>query len=226
MSGWNIDNNDLLALLEAHQELNRMIASSTTTFEKGAYIYMSEDQPANVYFILKGKVRLGAFMGEDKDVIHDILTEGDMFNESALTNGTVKNEYALAMDDVTLAVVSKDLMTDIYVKFPEFNMFMMKAISEKIDEKQSRLESLVFKNSRTRIIEFLINQVHKKGQRVGYEWVLRNFYTHQDIANLTSTSRQSVTTILNELREKNIIQFDRKRMLVRDLSLLIAQINM
>ncbi len=225
MSGWNTDKNDLLALLETHQELNRMIASSTSSLEKGAYIYMPEDLPTNIYFILKGKVRLGAFMGEDKDVIHDILTEGDMFNESALTNISSKNEYAMAMDDVTLAVVSKDLMADIYAKYPEFNMFMMKAISEKIDEKQARLESLVFKNSRTRIIEFLINHVHKKGQRVGYEWVLRNFYTHQDIANLTSTSRQSVTTILNELRDKNIIQFDRKRMLIRDLNLLLAQIN-
>ena len=66
-------------------------------------------------------------------------------------------------------------------------------------------------------IEFIINELDKNGQRVGYEWVLRNFITHQEIANLTATSRQTVTTLLNDLRNENIIAFNRKRLLIRDL---------
>lgn len=58
--------------------------------------------------------------------------------------------------------------------------------------------------------------IEKKGQRIGYEWVVRNFITHQEIANLTATSRQSVTTLLNELRNDGILTFDRKRLLIRD----------
>ena len=92
-------------------------------------------------------------------------------------------------------------------------------------EMEDRLESLVFKDSKTRIIEFLLLSIHKSGQRVGYEYVLRNFITHQDIANLTSTSRQTVTMVLNNLRNENIIQFDRKRLLVRDLEKLKSLIN-
>ena len=56
----------------------------------------------------------------------------------------------------------------------------------------------------------------KRGQRVGYEWVVRKFITHQEIANLTATSRQTVTTVLNELRSKNLLTFNRKRLLIRD----------
>ncbi|MEM9857049.1 MAG: helix-turn-helix domain-containing protein [Bacteroidota bacterium] len=41
--------------------------------------------------------------------------------------------------------------------------------------------------------------------------------THKDIANLTGTSRQTVTTILNELKESNLIYFDRRKILIRDL---------
>jgi len=90
---------------------------------------------------------------------------------------------------------------------------------------ESRLESLVFKDSRSRIVEFLTNLVAKKGQRVGYEWVIRNFITHQEIANLTATSRQTVTTVLNDLRTKNLLTFNRKRLLVRDLEALKAEIR-
>jgi CRP-like cAMP-binding protein len=85
---------------------------------------------------------------------------------------------------------------------------------------ENRLQSLVFKDSRTRIIDYLVSLVHKKGQRVGYEMLVRKFLTHQEIANLTATSRQTVTTVLNELRNKDILTFDRKRLLVRDMEAL------
>jgi CRP/FNR family transcriptional regulator, cyclic AMP receptor protein len=49
--------------------------------------------------------------------------------------------------------------------------------------------------------------------------------THQEIANLTATSRQTVTTILNELRNHNILTFDRKRMLIRDMDRLKSELN-
>ena len=61
------------------------------------------------------------------------------------------------------------------------------------------LESLVFRDSRSRIVEFLVELTRSRGQRVGYEWVVRKPITHQEIANLTATSRQTVTTTLNDL---------------------------
>ena len=69
-------------------------------------------------------------------------------------------------------------------------------------------------------VEFLENLAKKKGQRIGYEMLVRKFLTHQEIANLTATSRQTVTTVLNELRTKNILTFNRQRLLIRDMELL------
>jgi CRP-like cAMP-binding protein len=96
----------------------------------------------------------------------------------------------------------------------------MRTMGSRMLEMENRLQSLVFKDSRTRIIDYLVSLVHKKGQRVGYEMLVRKFLTHQEIANLTATSRQTVTTVLNELRNKDILTFDRKRLLVRDMEAL------
>ena len=93
----------------------------------------------------------------------------------------------------------------------------MKIMGSRMLEMEQRLESLVFKDSRTRIIEFLHELGEKKGQRVGYEMLVRKFMTHQEIANLTATSRQTVTTVLNELRNRNLLTFNRKRLLIRDM---------
>ena len=47
--------------------------------------------------------------------------------------------------------------------------------------------------------------------------MIPNHLKHQDIASLTGTSRQTVTTILNDLKEKNVINFNRRKILIRDL---------
>jgi CRP-like cAMP-binding protein len=107
----------------------------------------------------------------------------------------------------------------------EVNLFFMRMFAARQLEMERRLESLVFRDSRSRIVEYLVSLVKNKGQRVGYEWVVRQFITHQEIANLTATSRQTVTTTLNDLRFKKLITFNRSRLLVRDLEKLQAEVK-
>ena len=52
--------------------------------------------------------------------------------------------------------------------------------------------------------------------------LLKHSLTHQDIANITCTSRQTVTLVLNDLRKENLIYFNRGRILVRDMENLKA----
>jgi len=66
-------------------------------------------------------------------------------------------------------------------------------------------------------VEFIREMAEERGQKVGFETMVKNRLTHQDMANLTGTSRQTVTTILNELRDKNLINFDRRKILIRDM---------
>jgi CRP-like cAMP-binding protein len=61
----------------------------------------------------------------------------------------------------------------------------------------------------------------ERGVKYADEIQLNHSLTHQDIANLTATSRQTVTSILNELKEDEIIKFDRQTILVHDIEKLI-----
>jgi CRP-like cAMP-binding protein len=82
---------------------------------------------------------------------------------------------------------------------------------------ERKVRDLVFKDARTRIVDFIREMAQENGKPVGDEILIRHVFTHQDIANLTASSRQVVTTVLNELREQNLINFERKRILVRDI---------
>jgi CRP-like cAMP-binding protein len=97
------------------------------------------------------------------------------------------------------------------------NLKIIKLIGIRIKKLERRIDSLVFKDARTRIVEFLKEMAIEKGQKVGFEVMFKNYLTHKDIASLTGTSRQTVTTVLNELKDKNLINFDRRRFLIRDI---------
>ena len=102
----------------------------------------------------------------------------------------------------------------------EFNLKVVENLGKKIHKIESRLESLVFHDARTRIVEFIKENANNFGRKVGYEMLLKHSLTQQDIANFTGTSRQTVTSVLNDLRNSNQIYFKRKSILIRDLSTL------
>ena len=83
---------------------------------------------------------------------------------------------------------------------------------------EDRFESLVFKDARERIIDFLKDNAKTNGRKVGLEMLIKHSLTQQDIANYTGTSRQTVTYVLNDLKRQNQIYFKRKSILIRDIS--------
>lgn len=208
---------DLNSLLTNSPNLQKEFAQRIKIVAKGEYIYIPDENLDAIYFVLKGKIKVGTFNDQDKEVITAILVEGDVFSELTLLGQGKRKDFAIASEESQIVSFKQDEINQMMKKFPELSILMMKIVGNRTFEIQDRLESLVFKDSKSRILEYIIKNVEKKGQRIGYEWVLRNYLTHQDIASLTSTSRQSVTMILNDLRNENIIQFDRKRLLIRDL---------
>jgi len=213
---WHLENVDLHALfcpialseLKTHPE--------PKIYQKGEFIYFPDDKTTKVYFVETGRVKIGSYSTDGKEIIKAILHTGEVFGEMGLIGQRTYNEFSKAMENTKICVMDIHDMRELMRQNKDFSLQITQVIGNKLVRTQRRLESLIFKDARSRIIEFLRDLALQKGQKVGYELVVRQFFTHQDIANLTGTSRQTVTTILNELRADNMIYFDRKKLLVRD----------
>ena len=83
---------------------------------------------------------------------------------------------------------------------------------------ERKMESLIFKDARTRIVDLIKEMAEKYGQKIGDETLLKHKLTHQDMANLTATSRQTVTITLNELKDQDQIYMERGKLLIRNLT--------
>ena len=193
-------------------------------FKKGEYIFLPDQSADKIYFLESGSVKIGSFSDTGKEITKAILNKGEVFGELAIIGESKRRDFAIALEDSVACILSVEEMKSLMKDHSGLSLFFMKIFGSRALEMEQRLESLVFKDSRSRIVEFILELVKKKGQRVGYEWVVRKFITHQEIANLTATSRQTVTTVLNELRGKNLLTFNRKRLLIRDLEKLSGEL--
>ncbi len=223
---WYLENIDVRGLFCPKKVGSGMLDTlNHKSYKKGDYIYLTDEHADKLYFISEGRVKIGNYGDSGKEITKAILTPGEVFGELSLIGEDKRRDFAIAMEETTACVMGVDDMKNMMREHSSLSLFMMKILGSRVLDMEQRLESLVFKDSRSRIVEFLKNLAAKKGQRVGYEMLVRRFMTHQEIANLTATSRQTVTTVLNELRSKNIITFNRRRLLIRDMDLLAAEMK-
>jgi CRP-like cAMP-binding protein len=195
---------------------------SARTYKKEEKIYDVNDSADKVYMIAEGRVKIDVKNENGKSTIKAILGENDLFGEMALTGEPHRIDCATALEDNTkVYFISKDELLNMMKEDVILSSQILKVMGARIRRTEKRLEALLNKDARTRIIDFLRDLALEKGRKVGFETMIKNHFTHKDMANMTGTSRQTVTTVLNSLKEKNIINFDRRRILIRDMTLLV-----
>lgn len=185
------------------------------------YIYLPEENADKIFLVTKGSIKIGTYGNDGKEVTKAILAPGQVFGELALVSEEKRRDFAYTLEETTLCVLEKKDLQAMLKERSELHIYFLRLIGSRTLALEQRLENLMFKSSRSRIIEFLHELASSRGRTVGYEREVRNMLTHQEIADLTGTSRQTVNSVLNELRRHNILTFDRKRMLVRDMDRLL-----
>ncbi len=184
-----------------------------------SFIYMPGDNSDTIFFLAKGMVKIGTHSGDGKEVIKMLIHPLAMFGELGLVGEPERQDFAQALrEDVHLYVLKvEDFKKVMSVNF-DLCSNVMSLFGSRLIKAETKLEALIFKDARTRIVDFIKDSVFHQGRPVGFEMLLKHSLTHQDIANITSTSRQTVTLVLNELKKSDLIYFNRGKILVRDMT--------
>ncbi len=186
---------------------------------KFTYIYLPDEVSTHVFFLAQGTVKIGTHSDDGKEVIKSLIHPTAMFGELGIIGESKRQDFAQALREEVhvYALKVEDLKRLMRANFQLCDKIMA-MLGNRLMNAESKLESLIFKDARTRIIEFIKDSVSKSGRRIGYEMLLKHSLTHQDIANITCTSRQTVTLVLNELRKSDLIYFNRGKILIRDMA--------
>ena len=193
-------------------------ASQIKTYPRGTIIYSSEMDIDRVYFVMQGMVKIGTFSSDGREVIKHILQPFDMFGELALTGVVDNGDFAGTLKDpVEVLRVPVDVIKTLLAKHPQMVMHLISGLASRIRRTERRLEELVHNDARGRLVAFIKEQAERNGVMFGTETLVRHGLTHLEISNITGTSRQLVTIVMNQMRRENLINFDRSTILVRDI---------
>ncbi|MBK7475609.1 MAG: Crp/Fnr family transcriptional regulator [Haliscomenobacter sp.] len=186
---------------------------------RGEYIFEQGSPSDRLYYLRQGLVKVGVLSEDSREVIKYFLSPGAFFGESGLLGEPVHPNFALAISQEAHVVCfpQKAVMQLIQQNAPFMSAFM-NWLGNRLHQTEKRLEGMFLKDARERIIDFLRDSAQKQGEKIGFETLIRHSLTQQDIANFTGTSRQTVTSVLNELRKANLIYFTRRSILIRDLA--------
>lgn len=186
---------------------------------KHGYIYLPDEAATHFFILMSGCVKIGTHSSDGREVIKSILYPTSIFGELGLVGQGKRIDFAKAMNaDITYCAVNVDTIMSLIRSNHQLCLKVFELVGERLQEAESRLETLVLKDARSRIIDFIRDSAEKHGQRIGYETMVKHSLTQQDIASLTGTSRQTVTSVLNDLRKSNLIYFNRNTILIRDVA--------
>lgn len=184
-------------------------------------IYQPGDTSEHLFLLSKGAIKISTHNNEGKEVIKQLIHPEAIFGELALVGESTRNETAQSLkEEIHYYTIRISDFQRVMANNTTLSTQLLTLFGQRMMAAETKLENLIFKDARSRIVSFLYEVVSERGRRVGYEMLLKHSLTHQDIANITCTSRQTVTLVLNELRKENLIYFNRGRILVRDMEVL------
>lgn len=209
----------LFTTLSAEEKVQLSDMMECQVKPKYSFVYLPGETSDTIYFLTKGTVKIGTHSSDGKEVIKSLMHPLAMFGELGLVGEEKRQDFAQALkEDIHLYVLKVEDFKGLMRHNFDLCSHVMQLFGSRLIRAENKLESLIFKDARTRIIEFIKDSVNQRGRKVGYEMLLKHSLTHQDIANITCTSRQTVTLVLNELKKSDLIYFNRGKILVRDMS--------
>ena len=214
MSGsiWCFENVNLYQILCPHR-LKAYNQNHFQDFKKGDYIYFPDDPSKSIFMVSKGKVKIVVYNNDGEEVVKAILGKGEIFGEKAVLGEEKREEYALACSEPTeLCPMKLPDMYELMRQNEKFGLSIYKLIGFRLKKMERRLEALLFKDVKTRLIDFLKDMAEENGIDSNHEIIVRHFYTQKDFADLIGTKRETVTRLFNELKQEGFINYSRKEL--------------
>ena len=164
----------------------------------------------------------------DYHKVKEIIKQGELFGQFSLERSNLHGEFAQAYrDDVSLCSFNIDDFERLLKSRPDLALRYSKQVGAKLRNIENRLINLLNKDVRTRLIHFLWQLVEQNlGENTAEGFCMPNYLTHEDIASLIGSSRQTVTTLINELEGEGILSYNRQEicfMNVKKLQKLVAE---
>lgn len=184
----------------------------------GEFIYFPFQHNNKLYFAKEGFIKLGYIDDEGKEVIKEIIQKGEVFGQLTLEKNNERDEFARAYkSSVSLCAFTMDDFLKLLQKKPQMAIAFSIQLGNKLRKVENRLLNILNKDVKSRLIQLLLQIAADNNSISGNQASIEKFLTHDDIAKLIGSSRQTVTTTLNLLEKQGLLIITKQSILLNDI---------
>jgi CRP-like cAMP-binding protein len=165
-------------------------------------------------FLLSGQMQVIDITEDGRAIGLRMLAPGDFFGEIALINNSTRSASVVAISEVLVAFLPAPTAMHLFSHSPSVANQMLRHLAQKIQRDSEFRALLSINNTARRIYAYLALLQQTKQDEPGTPTVVENMPTHQDIANMINTSRETVTRALLTLAQQGIVQKDSHRLVI------------
>jgi CRP/FNR family cyclic AMP-dependent transcriptional regulator len=205
---WFIPPSDFLARMEPQERERLLEAANRQTFARNDFVFQAGSPGANIYLLLEGRIKIFQLSALGKEIIQWFCFPGEVFGLAEAPRGGRRGVYAQACADTVVCTVSKNDFNAFLNASPSTAMLVIDLLSCRLRVLGDMLLNLTADDVTSRVIKLLTRLCARYGRRVDNDIRLDIHLTHQEMADMIGTSRQTVTTVLSQLRRKGVVRVE------------------
>ena len=189
----------------------------TRTFAKEAVIILAEEEGDTLFIIKSGQVKVSIVSEEGREVILSLLGSGAVFGELSLLDGKPRSANVVATEDTELVMLRRSDFVQLIYKTPQIATALLAELASRLRKTDRQIEGLALLDVTSRISETLLQLASEQGSETEEGVVISNRPTHQELANMSGTTRETVSRVLKRLESQGyIISKGRKLVILRE----------
>lgn len=179
-------------------------------------IYLPGDPGRAVYFLSSGRVKISKVTRDGKELTLDYRAPGDLFGELCLIDGGPREEMAESMDSSLIAEVDRNTFERLVQREGLVGYRLSKILAQRRREIENKLENLIFKDVNSKLAELLLRLGSEYGIDDSRGTLVALKITHQEMANLIGSTRETVSLTLSQFKRSGLIRTDGRKVILSD----------
>jgi DNA-binding response OmpR family regulator len=187
------------------QALKRFLQGKKVNhYRKKETIYLEGNYPNGLYYINSGKIKIFKTHEYGKELITDLLKEGDFFGYTALLEEKPYNESAEVMEDAEITFIPKDEFQQMVFGNMSVTRNFFRILTKGVLDKQERLVDLAYSSVRKRTAEALLLLQDKFKSKESEKFSVA--IARDDLANIVGTATESLIRTMSDFKEEKLIE--------------------
>ncbi len=222
---WYLKHCNLISHLPPDEIAGLESISRVRRFAKGEPVYLPSEVADAVFLIARGLVKICHITPEGKTSTLALIGTGELFGELALFDGGTRGEYVEALEPTTVIRIPSIALIQLMNRHPELAMGISKVVGHRRQRIERRLGHLLFTPNRQRLAHLLLDLAEQFGVATDEGIRLNLKLSHQDIANIIGTTRETVTILLGKMKSEGLVDGRRQRVVLTNIHKLAKSVG-